>query len=94
MKPVDSSFRIRGEKIYLRPITAEDTERVLAWRNAPDVVRNFIYREKISREEHMDWLENKVFRGAVHQFVMTRRLARCISRILTRYTGGRSGVCF
>ena len=26
MKPVDSSFRIRGEKIYLRPITAEDTE--------------------------------------------------------------------
>ena len=70
MKPVDSSFRIRGEKIYLRPITAEDTERVLAWRNAPDVVKNFIYREKISREEHMDWLENKVFRGAVHQFVI------------------------
>ena len=70
MKPVDSSFRIWGEKIYLRPITAEDTERVLAWRNAPDVVKNFIYREKISREEHMDWLENKVFRGAVHQFVI------------------------
>lgn len=70
MKPVDNNFRIKGEKIYLRPITAGDTGVVLGWRNAPDVVNNFIYRKKISEQEHMDWLENKVFKGYVHQFVI------------------------
>ena len=70
MKPVDKELIIKGETIYLRPITGEDTEQVLRWRNAPDVVENFLYRKKITVEEHQNWLKNKVFTGAVHQFVI------------------------
>lgn len=61
---------IKGEHIYLRPITERDTELVVCWRNQPSVVRNFIYRKPIRREEHEDWLINKVFKGFVHQFVV------------------------
>lgn len=70
MEPVREDFRIRGERIYLRPITIEDTDLAVRWRNHPVVVKNFIYREPISREEHLNWLENKVFKGLVHQFIV------------------------
>ncbi|MCD8039670.1 MAG: GNAT family N-acetyltransferase [Lachnospiraceae bacterium] len=70
MKPMDRERRLEGGSIYLRPITAQDTELVLSWRNSRRVVENFIYREHISRQEHMSWLENKVFAGKVHQFVI------------------------
>lgn len=72
MKPMDKALRIEGETIYLRPITAEDTENVLRWRNSPEVVDNFIYKKRITVQEHMNWLENKVFTGDVHQFVICR----------------------
>lgn len=65
-----NDLMIRGEQIYLRPITAEDTEMVVRWRNQPGVVGNFIYRKPVSCEEHRDWLANKVFKGLVHQFVV------------------------
>lgn len=70
MKPVDKDFLIKGETVYLRPITEEDTRLVLGWRNAPDVVENFLYRKEITVQEHLDWLRNKVFTGKVHQFVI------------------------
>jgi UDP-4-amino-4,6-dideoxy-N-acetyl-beta-L-altrosamine N-acetyltransferase len=70
MTPVNEDFRIRGQHIYLRPITAEDTDMVVAWRNHDEVVKNFIYRKPISREEHLNWLETKVNTGLVHQFVV------------------------
>lgn len=70
MKPVDKDLIIKGKNVYLRPITEADTELVLGWRNAPDVVENFLYRKKITVEEHQSWLKNKVFTGQVHQFVI------------------------
>lgn len=70
MKPLDDAMRIEGETVSLRPITAKDTEVVLSWRNSPEVVNNFIYRKHISVQEHMNWLENKVFAGEVHQFII------------------------
>lgn len=70
MKPMDKNMRLEGKTVYLRPITREDTDAVLSWRNSKEVVDNFIYRKHISKEEHMDWLENKVFKGSVHQFII------------------------
>lgn len=70
MKPMDKDLIIRGRTIYLRPITVEDTGLVLSWRNSQEVVENFIYRKYITVEEHTSWLENKVFTGQVHQFVI------------------------
>ena len=72
MRPVREDLRIQGQQIYLRPITAEDTELAVRWRNQPVVVENFIYRKPVSREDHINWLENKVFKGLVHQFIVCR----------------------
>ena len=45
MEPMRKDLLIRGEQIYLRPITADDTELAVRWRNKPTVVKNFIYRK-------------------------------------------------
>lgn len=61
---------IEGEKVILRPISAEDTESILRWRNKEAVRSNFIYRETLTREEHEKWLEEKVRKGTVCQFII------------------------
>lgn len=67
-----NDLMIKGQQIYLRPITAEDTGMVVRWRNMPVVVENFIYRQPISCKEHENWLTQKVFKGFVHQFIVCR----------------------
>lgn len=61
MKPVDKDLIIKGKNVYLRTITEADTELVLGWRNAPDVVENFLYRKRIMVEEHQSWLKKQSF---------------------------------
>ncbi len=70
MEPTKKDVRVVGEKIYLRPITMEDTDLVIKWRNDEKVVQNFIYRKPISREEHICWMEQKVATGKVVQFII------------------------
>lgn len=70
MEQVRQDLKLEGSQIYLRPITVEDTDIVLKWRNDPQVVKNFIYRKPISREEHLDWIHNKVEKGLVMQFIV------------------------
>ena len=72
MEPVKKDLILRGELIYLRPITADDTELAVRWRNQPSVVANFLYRKPITPKDHEDWLANKVFKGLVHQFIVCR----------------------
>lgn len=59
-----------GEKIELRPITSDDTENVLKWRNSSIVKPYFIHQEDITIQEHLNWLETKVNTGNVVQFIM------------------------
>lgn len=70
MEKKENDLKIFGDRIYLRPITIDDTEMVLSWRNSPYVVNNFFYQLPISQEEHKKWLENKVRKGLVYQFVV------------------------
>ncbi len=65
----DKSYRVYGERLYLRPITEEDTEMVLRWRNADRTRNNFYYRKLITPEEHLKWVREKVAKGIVHQFI-------------------------
>lgn len=58
------------DKIYLRPITLEDTEMVLRWRNSDAVKQYFIYREDITVADHLSWMETKVKTGKVCQFII------------------------
>lgn len=70
MEQIQKDLRIKGNQIYLRPITIEDTENVVRWRNDKKIVENFIYRENISKEDHINWLHNKVEAGKVIQFII------------------------
>ena len=70
MEPLRKDLILKGAQIYLRPICAADTDRVVRWRNDKNVVKNFIYRIPLSKEAHLDWLKNKVEQGFVHQFVI------------------------
>lgn len=69
-KPLVKALRLKSERLLLRPITEEDTDMVLSWRNS-DYVRNcYFYRVPISREEHLKWLHEKCEKGLVFQFIV------------------------
>lgn len=57
-------------KVYLRPITADDTEKIVAWRNRDFVRKNFIYQELFTEEGHKVWLRDQVEPGHVVQFII------------------------
>jgi len=59
-----------GGRIYLRPITMDDTERIVAWRNSDRVRRNFIDQALFTKEGHERWMRTKVASGEVVQFVI------------------------
>ncbi|MBQ6734064.1 MAG: GNAT family N-acetyltransferase [Lachnospiraceae bacterium] len=56
--------------ITLRPLTAEDTERILRWRNSERVRSHFIFREELTREAHEEWLRTRVQTGEVLQYII------------------------
>ena len=68
-----SEPELQGEKIYLRLMTGEDTDRIVGWRNNPRVRKNFIYQKPFTREGHLDWVEKKVNTGEVIQFIICEK---------------------
>ena len=60
----------RGVGIYLRLMTREDTDLIVAWRNSDDVRKNFIYQEPFTRQGHEDWIRNMVEKGKVVQDII------------------------
>lgn len=56
--------------IYLRLMTVEDTDLIVAWRNTDAVRKNFIYQELFTREGHLGWIENMIKPGKVVQTVI------------------------
>lgn len=59
--------------IFLRPITLEDTDDIVRWRNSENVKKFFIYQGKFSKEGHLNWMENKVKQGSVIQFMIIEK---------------------
>ena len=72
-KTLPSYPPILGERVILRPITAEDTPRIVAWRNDPEVLCHFIYRGPFTEAIHQNWLDTKVATGQVVQFIILER---------------------
>ncbi len=70
LKPLNKALRIESERLYLRPITEEDTDTVLRFRNADYVKRNFFYRNTISHDEHVAFFRNKCLTGEVLYFLV------------------------
>lgn len=70
MKLLPDNYRVYGDNVYLRPILMEDTDMLLEWRNAPYVVNNFFYRVPVTKDEHINWMRNKVAKGSVYQYIV------------------------
>ena len=56
--------------IYLRPMTWDDTDLIVRWRNSDAVRLNFIYQEPFTREGHESWIRNMVETGKVVQMII------------------------
>lgn len=56
--------------ISLRPITIEDTDLMVKWRNRDFVKRNYINQSEFTREGHLKWMETCVQTGQVIQFII------------------------
>lgn len=56
--------------IFLRPMTEDDTDSIIGWRNREDVRENFIYREPFTREGHENWIRTMIDTGRAVQLMI------------------------
>lgn len=63
-------YRDEAAGIYLRPMTEEDTDLIVEWRNSPQVRKNFIYQALFTRESHLHWIRTMVETGKVVQLII------------------------
>ena len=61
---------IRGENINLRPISFNDTDLIVKWRQNKRVRNNFLFRGEVTKEVHENWLKTRVETGEVVQFII------------------------
>lgn len=66
-------MELTGKHIYLRKMTVEDTDQVIAWRNAPHVMQQFLFRTPLTREMHLRWIKEKIECGSVEQFIICEK---------------------
>ncbi len=64
------SLKIEGNKIYLTPMTLDDAEIFVKWRNSQFVQSRFLYRKPFTVEGQKAWIRDKVMTGEVAQFVV------------------------
>lgn len=63
-------YRDEAAGIFLRLMTAADTELIVAWRNKDAVRKHFIYQELFTREGHENWVKTRVETGQVVQMII------------------------
>ncbi len=68
-------YFLESENLKFRPITVDDTEMLLKWRNSDEVRNNFIHRAIVTADEHLAWLRDKVGKGYVIQFIIEEKLS-------------------
>lgn len=61
--------------IYLRPMTEEDTERIVGWRNQQNVRKYFIYQADFTKEGHLKWLHEVVEKGHACQMMICDKVS-------------------
>lgn len=61
---------ICGEKVFLRKMEKQDTDRIIRWRNSDFVRCHFIYQKPFTREGHEQWIETMIETGKAVQFII------------------------
>lgn len=64
--------KIIGKRVYIRPITEEDTDLIIEWRNSEAVRPYFIYQKPFTREGHLNWLKTMIETGCGYQFIVCK----------------------
>ena len=59
-----------ANEIYLRPMTEDDTDLIVKWRNQDNVRSYFIYQADFTREGHLYWLHEVVQKGRAAQMMI------------------------
>ncbi len=57
-------------EVTIRPITYDDTDNIIKWRNSDSVRKRFIYRALFTKESHEKWMKTMVETGKVVQFII------------------------
>ena len=63
-------MRLEGEKVFLTPITYDDCEDYVRWRNSEEVNEFFLYRQKFTVDSQVNWIRTEVETGKVVQFII------------------------
>lgn len=65
--------QIIGKNVYLRPITDDDADLIIEWRNSDAVRPYFIYQKPFTKEGHEKWMETMIRSGNGYQFIVCRK---------------------
>lgn len=57
-------------KVSIRPITLNDTDNIVKWRNTPFVLNNFIDQTPITKDSHENYYKSRIQTGKVDQFII------------------------
>ena len=75
---------LKGQDIYLRKMSDDDTGLIVKWRNKEFVRRNFIYQALFTPESHRNWIETMVETGKVVQFIICTKEDRPVGSVYLR----------
>ena len=64
---------MEDDRLFLRPMTYEDSALIVGWRNNPRVMSRYIYREKFTLEGQQRYYREKVASGRVLQFIAVEK---------------------
>lgn len=59
-------------KIYLRPITTNDTKLIVKWRNNARVSAHCLNRTPVTEESHLEFFEKNIMTGCYQQYIVER----------------------
>jgi len=59
-------------KVYLRPISINDTQQLILWRNSEKVREHCFSKKKITEESHKKYYEDFIVSGRNKQFIVER----------------------
>lgn len=84
MKPMNR-YEDKDVGIYLRLMTIEDTEQIVAWRNSDSVRQNFIYQALFTKESHENWIKTMIDTGKVVQMMICEKdTGRAVGSVYVR----------
>lgn len=58
------------KNLYIRPITLEDTDNIVKWRNSAEVKCNLFSQAELTPEQHKNYFKNNIKTGKCHQFII------------------------